>query len=141
MNKDKIIQLDEFFGNQRQDWTSKIKELAHRLKEQMSGLEEVMSLVVSYRQILVENLASLNNRATAQQSIIDKRYKSLWLEYYQYDYKISDKQREKFIDADLSDERHILTLIQVQIQFVEGSVRTLDNMGFAIKNKIDMTRL
>lgn len=140
-NTDKIIQLDEFFGKQRQDWTVKIKDLAGRLKNEIKGLEEIMSLVVSYRQILVESLATLNNRVRAQRSTIDKQYKILWLEYYKYDYKITDKQREKFIEADLSDERHILSLIEVQIEFIEGSIKTLDNMGFAIKNRIDMTRL
>lgn len=140
-NTDKIIQLDEFFGKQRQDWTTKIKDLAGRLKNEIKGLEEIMSLVVSYRQILVESLATLNNRVRAQRSTIDKQYKILWLEYYKYDYKITDKQREKFIEADLSDERHILSLIEVQIEFIEGSIKTLDNMGFAIKNRIDMTRI
>lgn len=141
MSNEKILQLDDFFGKQRIDWTEKIKNLATRLKDEIKGLEEIMSLVVSYRQILVENLATLNNRKMLQKSNIEKRYKILWLEYYKFDYKINDKQREKFIEADISDENHILNLIETQIQFVEGSIRTLDNMGFAIKNRIDMTRL
>lgn len=140
-NTDKILQLDEFFGKQRQEWTVKIKDLAGRLKNEIKGLEEIMSLIVSYRQILVESLATLNNKVRSQKTLIDKQYKILWLEYYKYDYKITDKQREKFIEADLSDERHILSLIEVQIGFIEGSIKTLDNMGFAIKNRIDMTRI
>ena len=68
-------------------------------------------------------------------------YKQKWIEYYKFDYKITDKQRERFIDADLSDDKQILDLLESQKAFIEGSVKTLDNMGFAIKNRLDISRL
>lgn len=138
--KEKILKLDEYLGNQRLEWTEKIKGLTEDLKRG-SNLEEVMSYTLSYRQIMVEQLASMSNRIRAQKSSVDQKYKQKWLEYYTYDYKITDKQREKFIEADLSDDRHMLDLLETQKSFIEGSVKTLDNMGFAIKNRLDMSRL
>jgi hypothetical protein len=138
--KDRIVQLDEYLSKQREDWTSKIKNLANDLKLG-SNLEEVSAYTLSYRQILVEMLATMGNKIRSQKSTLDKKYKDKWIEYYNYDYKLTDKQREKFVEADIADDAHILELLQTQKSFIEGSVKTLDNMGFAIKNRLDMSRL
>lgn len=139
-NKSKIVQLDEYLANQRSEWTSKIKELTQNLKEGIN-LEEVSAYTLSYRQILVENLATICGKIRTQKGTVDKLYKSKWIEYYKFDYKITDKQREKFIEADLSDDKQVLDLLESQKAFIEGSVKTLDNMGFAIKNRLDISRL
>ena len=138
--KEKILKLDEYLGKQRLDWTEKIKDLTEDLKKGVN-LEQVSSYSLSYRQIMVEQLASMSNRIRAQKSVVDRKYKQKWLEYYNYDYKLTDKQREKFVEADLSDDKHMLELLETQKSFIEGTVKTLDNMGFAIKNRLDMSRI
>lgn len=138
--KEKILKLDEFLGKQRLEWTQKIKELTDQLKRGIN-LEEVSSYTLSYRQILVEHLASMSNRIRTQKSTVDRKYKEKWLEYYNFDYKLTDKQKERFIDADLADDKHMLDLLESQKSFLEGSIKTLDNMGFAIKNRLDMSKL
>jgi len=138
--KERIVQLDEYLSKQREDWTSKIKNLANDLKLG-NNLEEVSAYTLSYRQILVEMLATMGNKIRSQKSTLDKKYKEKWIEYYNYDYKLTDKQREKFVEADIADDAHILELLQTQKSFIEGSVKTLDNMGFAIKNRLDISRL
>jgi hypothetical protein len=138
--KEKILKLDEYLGKQRLDWTEKIKDLTEDLKKGVN-LEQVSSYSLSYRQIMVEQLASMSNRIRAQKSVVDQKYKQKWLEYYNYDYKLTDKQREKFVEADLADDKHMLELLETQKSFIEGTVKTLDNMGFAIKNRLDMSRI
>jgi len=137
---DKIQQLDDYLSKQRVDWTSKIKGLAEQLKIGIN-LEEVSSYTLSYRQILVEQLATMGNRIKSQKATVDKRYRDKWIEYFNYDYKLTDRMREKFVEADISDDTQILELLITQKNFIEGSVKTLDNMGFAIKNRLDMSRL
>jgi len=138
--KERIIQLDEYLSKQREDWTLKIKGLTEDLKLG-TNLEEVSAYTLSYRQVLVELLATMGNKIKSQKSTIDKKYKEKWIEYYSFDYKLTDKQRERFVEADISDDSHILELLQTQKGFIEGSVKTLDNMGFAIKNRLDISRL
>jgi len=138
--KERIIQLDEYLSKQREDWTLKIKKLTDDLKIG-NNLEEVSAYTLSYRQVLVEMLATMGNKIRSQKSTLDKKYKDKWIEYYSYDYKLTDKQRERFVDADIADDAQILELLQTQKSFIEGSVKTLDNMGFAIKNRLDMSRL
>jgi hypothetical protein len=138
--KDKITTLDNYLSKQRDDWTSKIRALTEDLKLG-NNLEEVSAYTLSYRQILVEHLTTMGNRIRTQKTVVDKRYKDKWIEYYTYDYKLTDRMREKFVEADIADDSHILDLLQTQKHFIEGSIKTLDNMGFAIKNRLDMSRL
>ena len=138
--KDKITQLDEYLIKQREDWTQKIKGLTEELKLG-NNLESVSAFTLSYRQILVEHLATMGNRIKTQKSVVDKKYKDKWIEYYSYDYKLTDKMREKFVEADIADDTNILELLVTQKSFFEGSIKTLDNMGFAIKNRLDICRL
>ena len=138
--KEKILKLDEYLGKQRIDWTDKIKELTVNLKKGIE-LEEVSAYTLSYRQILVEQLASMSNKMRAQKGAVDQKYKQKWIEYYQYDYKLTDKQRERFLESDLADDKQLYDLLETQKSFIEASVKTLDNMGFAIKNRLDMSRI
>ena len=137
---EKILKLDEYLEKQRLDWTQKIKDLTEDLKHG-SNLEKVSAYTLSYRQIMVEQLASLGSRIRTQKSTVDRLYKQKWIEYYNYDYKLTDKQRERFLEADLADDKHMLELLETQKAFLEGSVKTLDNMGFAIKNRLDISKL
>lgn len=139
-SKDKIKQLDDYLSKQREDWTLKIKGLAEELKLG-NNLEGVSAYTLSYRQILVENLATMGNRIKSQKATVDIKYKNKWIEYYSFDYKLTDKMREKFVEADIADDTQILELLLTQKGFIEGSIKTLDNMGFAIKNRLDMSRL
>ena len=138
--KEKITKLDEYLAKQRLDWTDRIKNLAIQLKNGVN-LEEVSSHTLSYRQILVENLSTMGNRIKTQKGVVDRKYKDKWLEYYSYDYKLTDKQKERFIDADLADDKQMLSILESQKSFLEGSIKTLDNMGFAIKNRLDMSKI
>lgn len=138
--QEKILKLDEYLNNQRVEWTEKIKGLTEDLKRG-NNLEEVSAYTLSYRQIMVDQLASLGGRIRTQKSVVDRKYKTKWIEYYQYDYKLTDKQRERFLEADLADDKHMLELLETQKAFLEGSIKTLDNMGFAIKNRLDISKL
>lgn len=137
---DKVIQLDEYLNAKRVEWTDKIKDLTISLKRG-EKLEDVSAYTLSYRQILIENLATMSSKIRSQKATVDRNYKLKWIEYFNYDYKLTDKQREKFIDADLSDDKHIHDLLISQKNFIEGSIKTLDNMGFAIKNRLDISKL
>lgn len=136
----KIVKLDESFGNHRLEWTKKIKDLAEDLKHG-SNLPEVASYTLSYRQILVENLASLSSKIRAQKAKIDKAFKEAWIRYFQYDYKLTDTLRDKFIKADLSEDLQIQDLLETQREFTLGTIKTLDNLSFAIKQRMDMKQL
>lgn len=140
MPVNKVLQLDEYFGKQRLHWTTKIRELADDLKDG-NNLHEVASYTLSYRQILVENMGSVSSKIREKKALLDRNYKEAWIRYYQFEYKLNDKQREKFIEADMSDDLQMYDILLAHREFLVASIKTLDNMGFAIKQRMDMKQL
>jgi DUF4097 and DUF4098 domain-containing protein YvlB len=85
---------------------------------------------------MVEQIAYLNTKIKEQKNNINSRWKEAYLRYYEYDYKLGEKQKERFIENDLVQEHTKLSLLENQLDFMKESVKTLDNMGFAVRNRL-----
>ncbi len=140
MSKETILALDQKLSSQRTEWTNNIKKLAQSLKH-LNQLEETIAEVLSSRQSLVEQMSYLNMKVKEQRNKVNVRYREAYIRYYEYDYKLAEKQKEKFIETDLADENMILSHLENQVEFFRDSVKTLDNMGFAIRNRLALKDL
>lgn len=140
MSKEKILELDKKLSTQRTSWSNKIKELAQGLRS-INQMEEVISEVLSTRQILIDNIAYISMKVKEQKATINTRYREAYIRYYEYDYKLGEKQKERFIETDLRDDNMILSHLENQLDFLRESVKTLDNMGFAIRNRLALKDL
>ena len=140
MSKENILALDRKLSTQRTEWTNNIKDLAQSLKK-INGIEETIAEVLSSRQTLVEQMSYLNMKVKEQRNKVNVRYREAYIRYYEYDYKLGEKQKEKFIEIDLADENMILSHLENQVEFFRDSVKTLDNMGFAIRNRLALKDL
>ena len=139
-NSDKILALDKKLSDQRSDWTIKIGDLSKSLRY-INGIEDTIAMVLSNRQILIEHIAYINVKTKEQKRKLADRYREKYLEYYNFDYKLGEKQKEQFIQADLADDGIILSHLENQLEFFKESVKTLDNMGFAIRNRLALKDL
>jgi hypothetical protein len=140
MSKEVILALDKKLSSQRIEWTNNIKELAQSLRR-LNELEGTIAEVLSSRQSLVEQISYLNMKIKEQRNKVNVRYREAYIRYYEYDYKLGEKQKEKFIETDLADENMILSHLENQVEFFRDSVKTLDNMGFAIRNRLALKDL
>lgn len=138
--KEKIIILDEKLSKQRSEWTLKIQELSESLRY-INGIEDTIAMVLSSRQMLIEHISHLNVKTRDQKNRIASRYREKFIEYYNYDYKLGEKDKARFIEVDLSDDNMILSHLENQLEFFKESVKTLDNMGFAIRNRLALKDL
>jgi len=136
----KVVKLDAYLNDQRQEWTLKIRELAKCFKS-IEKLNQAMVEIPSYRQILIEQIAQLNIKIKQQDSSLAKKYKTKFVSYYEYDYKLTDKQKESFIKADMSEDGMVRNLLETQMEFMRESVKTLDNMSWAVRNKVQINSL
>lgn len=136
----KITKIDAYLNEQRQEWTLKIRELAMCFKD-IDKLHQAMVEIPSYRQIIIEQIAQLNIKIKQQESKLSKTYKSSFMKYFEYDYKLTDKQKESFLKADMSDDNMVLSLLNTQMDFLRESVKTLDNMSWAVRNKLQIQGL
>jgi predicted glutamine amidotransferase len=140
MSKEKILALDKKLSEQRNEWTIKIQQHAKSLRY-INGMEDTIAMVLSDRQKLIDHIAYINIKIKEQRRKIADRYREAYLRYYEYDYKLGEKQKERFIESDLADENAILSHLENQLDFFKESVKTLDNMGFAIRNRLSLKDL
>lgn len=139
-NKSKILEIDERLGKQRAEWSGNIKELAASLKY-LNGMEDTIANVLSSRQQLVDQTAYINTKIRDQKAKLANRNREAYIKYFEYDYKLGEKQKVMFMEADLADENTILAHLENQLEFLKESVKTLDNMGFAIRNRLALKDL
>lgn len=136
----KIIELDERLGKQRKGWSDKIRELAHGIKD-IDGMEVVISEILHTRQTLLDQMAYINIKVQEQKKVLANRHREAYLRYYEYDYKLGEKQKEKFMESDLADDQIIMSQLENQVEFFRESIKTLDNMGFAVRNRLALKDL
>ena len=74
-----------------------------------------------------------------RQEIFDKQTVDRFREYkLSYDIKLSSSETQAFVQSDCKALKLQIKMIQTQIVYFEESIKTLDNLGFAIKNKIEI---
>jgi len=140
MSNEKILALDQKLSAQRNEWSTTIRGLAQSLRN-LNTMEVTIADVLSSRQTLVDQMAYINVKIKQQKKAIAARYREAYIRYYNYDYKLGEKQKEKFLENDLADDNMILSHLENQMDWLRDSVKTLDNMGFAIRNRLALKDL
>lgn len=132
------VTLEERFKDERTDWNGKIIDLIESIK-QTSKLAESQVIQLSYRQIIQDKLAEYRILHEKRQEMLDKQTVDRFRDYkLSYDIKLSSSETQAFVQADCKALKLQIKMIHTQIIYFEESIKTLDNLGYAIKNKIEM---
>ena len=132
------ITLEERFKEERADWNNKIITLIESIKYTQK-LAEAQITQLSYRQMLQDKLVEFRILHEKRQEIFDKQTVDRFREYkLSYDIKLSSSETQAFVQSDCKALKLQIKMIQTQIIYFEESIKTLDNLGFAIKNKIEI---
>lgn len=136
----KLATIEEKLQEHRNEWGNKIIELVGKIKD-INKLSDAQVDMLSYRHMLIEILTKYRIRYKKSQSIYEKQFKVKFISYYNYDYKINDKQKVDMANADLYFYRRQIGLLESQVEFFKECISTLDKMGFAIKNRVSFEEL
>ena len=132
------ITLEERFKEERADWNDKIITLIESIKH-TSKLSEAQVIQLSYRQMVQEKLAEYRILHEKRQEMFDKQNVERFREYkLGYDIKLSSAEIQAFVQSDCKALKLQIKMIHTQIIYFEESIKTLDNLGYAIKNKIEI---
>ena len=132
------ITLEERFKEERADWNNKIITLIESIKYTQK-LAEAQITQLSYRQMLQDKLVEYRILHEKRQEVFDKQTVDRFREYkLSYDIKLSSSETQAFVQSDCKALKLQIKMIQTQIVYFEESIKTLDNLGFAIKNKIEI---
>ena len=130
--------LEERFKEERSEWNDKIITLIESIKN-TSKLAEAQVIQLSYRQIVQDKLAEYRILLEKRQEMFDKQNVERFREYkLSYDIKLSSAEIQAFVQSDCKALKLQIKMIQTQIVYFEESIKTLDNLGYAIKNKIEI---
>jgi|688.fasta_scaffold02443_30 hypothetical protein len=132
----KTLELEETLIRDRDKWSNKIRELIAMMKN-VNDIPEAQVYMLSYRQMLLDSISSFQTSLYKKNVSFDTYYKKKFREYtLDYDIKLNGGEKEKMIRADLTLVQRQIHLLESHIDYYRECIRTLDNMGFAIRNRI-----
>ena len=131
-------QLSQRLEEDRALWADRIKGIVRDTK-QMNKLADVQVSMLSFRQMLIDKTVEFKNILYRRKSSWDKYFKVKYREYsINYDVKLNSSEQASFIKADLSALKTQINMIETHIEYYGECIRTLDNMAFAIRNRIKL---
>ena len=130
--------LEKELEKERADWKGKVIELINMMKDNKK-LSEAQVYQLSYRQQVQEKLASYRILVEKRQGMLEKQMVSRFRDYsLKYDIKLSGPEKSSFVSADCNALKQQVNMIKTQITYFEECVKTLDNFGFAVRNKLEI---
>jgi predicted component of viral defense system (DUF524 family) len=134
--EEKTNELEETLLRDRDKWSNKIRELISMMKN-VNDIPEAQVFMLSYRQMLLDSISSFQSSLYKKNVSFDTYYKNKFREYtLDYDIKLNGGEKEKMIRSDLTLIQRQINLLESHIDYYRECIRTLDNMGFAIRNRI-----
>lgn len=130
--------LEEELAKERAEWKDKVIELINMMKDNKK-LSEAQVFQLSYRQQVQEKLATYRILMEKRQGVLETQTTSRFRDYtLNYDIKLSSSEKSSFVSADLNALKQQISMIKTQITYFEECVKTLDNFGFAVRNKLEI---
>ena len=130
--------LEDELGKERTEWKEKVIELINMMKDNRK-LSEAQIFQLSYRQQVQEKLATYRILLEKRQGILETQMTSRFRDYcLNYDIKLSGSEKSAFVSADCNALKQQVNMIKTQITYLEECVKTLDNFGFAVRNKLEI---
>jgi D-mannonate dehydratase len=137
---DKLNELERYLEKQRSEWGDRIMEVIEMIRD-LDKLIEAQVTMLSYRHMVIDQVARINITLKKRESSYNIQYKNKFIEYFNYDYKLNDKQKVNMVEADLASLNKQIGFLSTQIDFFRECVKTLDNIGWAIKNRLNINEI
>jgi hypothetical protein len=132
------VKLEEELKKEREEWKNKVIELVNMMKDNKK-LSEAQVFQLSYRQQAQEKLAAYRILLEKRQGMLETQMTSRFRDYcLSYDIKLSGAEKNSFVSADCNALKQQVNMIKTQITYFEECVKTLDNFGFAVRNKLEI---
>jgi hypothetical protein len=130
------IDFDKKFGEERSEWTEKIRSLSIRMKN-IRELAEVQVDLYSNRQIILEYIAKLGQVMTKLNSKFRKD-KAERLKHYSENSQVKYGANEKnpLIEGDLTELKERMEIVETQLSFLNETIKTVDHCLYGIKSRI-----
>jgi hypothetical protein len=143
-SKEQNDKFEEFFNDKRGTWNKNIEPLFVTIRdnftlEKKDKIIDVQSLALSYRQTINEEISYFLNKRSKEEVKL-KKIKQDKFVFYATGFGLKTNMGEKsvLIDAHIAENERSLQLIDVHVDFLRNSSKSLEALGFTIKNIIEL---
>jgi len=135
-------ELKKELNEREKYWNETIENISKKLVKPIQEMIQLQAEVISIRQILTEEIKSISYQIYKFKQKM-KVYEKERLEFYLLGYvaKTSGGEKAKLIESDLSLYQYRLDIFDVHANFLRETQKDVDNVNFAIKNKITLFQL
>ena len=134
--------MEERFAKERLEWNLKIKNMSSSLSN-LNKVSELMTSVYTERQLGLEYYHYLISLLVALNKKYNKLYSDKWAFYtYQSQERFPNETAKNMkISSELGELKKKREMIENHSKFIDGTVRTIDNIIYGIKYKIEIFKL
>ena len=136
--------VEEMLIAQREKWTQDINNLNASMAN-LVKIDEMMNSIYAKRQEAIDYYYAMNGVILKQ----SKEYKALYNQMFN-NIKIngyngmrftSDQSISRQVEVDLQDKKEVIDLLVSQNAFIKETISTIDNIIYAIKDKIKIKEM
>lgn len=138
VSSDKKVNFAEKFLSERETWTVVVKEIAGRFRS-VEVLAEVQVDLYSRRQEAIEYLFKLIGIHNKLKKAYATEYKTAYDKIgVNEDLRYNDKEKAKIAEGMTAETKYRLDSVNSQMEFFRETTKTIDNMIFGVKHRIDI---
>ena len=136
--------IDEMLTEQRAKWTKEIEDLNNSMAS-LVKVDELMNTVYSKRQAAVDYYYAMNNvilkQSRAYKAEYNTMFNSIKINGYNGMRFTTDQSIARQVEVDLADKKELIDLLVSQNAFIKETIATIDNIIYAIKDKIKIKEM
>ncbi len=140
-NNDK---MEDFFKEKRDDWSKNVNVIFESIKGNLTPSDfkkvvESQALSLSYRQALNEEISYFLNRRSREEIKLKKLRQNKFL-FYSTGFSLKTNMSEKaiLIDGHTSEQERSNELIEVHVEFLRDTNKSLESFQYSIKNLVSL---
>jgi len=132
--------LSEKFKQERDNYSLEIRRNIEKLNN-IRDLKEAQIFFLSTRQRLLEdNHTLIDTLSKLNKSYRQKKGKE-WENASNQNIRYQSHEKKVIVEGKTSDMQETVEIIENQIAFMDGTIKTVDNVLFGLKTRIDLEKL
>ena len=132
--------LSEKFKQERDNYSIEIRRNIEKLNN-IRDLKEAQIFFLSTRQRLLEdNHTLIDTLSKLNKSYRQKKGKE-WENASNQNIRYQSHEKKVIVEGKTSDMQETVEIIENQIAFMDGTIKTVDNVLFGLKTRIDLEKL
>ena len=136
--------VDDMLTEQRAKWTKDIEELNASMTS-LVKVDELMNTVYAKRQAAVDYYYAMNNVILKQskeyKASFNNMFNKIKIDGFNGIRFTSDQGIQRQVEVELQDKKELIDLLVSQNAFIKETISTIDNIIYAIKDKIKIKEM